>query len=99
MPDDVDSEFSVYAGATLDGMLELRPELATEMGDHRHDDRLTVGTAEHYEKASRWAGERLAGLAAIDTGRSANPGRWISLRRSSTRLACSSLPLPRMRKG
>jgi uncharacterized protein (DUF885 family) len=69
MPDDADSEFSVYARATLDGMLELRPELATEMGDHRHDDRLTVGTAEHYQKASRWAGERLAGLAAIDTGR------------------------------
>jgi uncharacterized protein (DUF885 family) len=69
MPDDAASTFSAHAMATLDGMLELRPELATEMGDHRHDGRLTVGTAAHYERASRWAGERLAGLAAIDAAR------------------------------
>ena len=68
MPDDADSRFSDYARATLDGMLELRPELASELGDHRHDDRLTVGTAAYYEQASRWAGERLAGLAAIGAG-------------------------------
>ena len=66
MSDTADRRFTAHASATLDGMLELRPELATEMGDHRHDGRLTVGTAEHYEQASRWAGERLAGLAAID---------------------------------
>jgi uncharacterized protein (DUF885 family) len=69
MPDDADSRFSAHATATLDGMLGLQPELATEMGDHRHDGRLTVGTAAHYEQASRWAGERLAGLAAIDAAR------------------------------
>ncbi len=65
MSDTADRRFTAHASATLDGMLELRPELATEMGDHHHDGRLTVGTAEHYEQASRWAGERLAGLAAI----------------------------------
>jgi len=69
MPDDADSRFSDHARVTLDSMLELRPELATELGDHRHDGRLTVGTAAHYEQASRWAGERLAGLAAIDAAR------------------------------
>ncbi len=69
MADDVDGAFASYAGATLDGLLELQPEWATSVGDHRHDDRLTVGTAGHYEQASRWAGERLAGLAAIDTSR------------------------------
>jgi uncharacterized protein (DUF885 family) len=69
MTDDADGVFAAYAGATLDGMLELCPELATEAGDHRHDGRLTVGTAAHYEQVSRWVGERLAGLAAIGAER------------------------------
>ena len=69
MPDDADSRFTAQAAATLDAMLELQPELATEVGDHRHDDRLTVGTAAHYEQASRWATQQLAGLAAIDAAR------------------------------
>ena len=69
MADDADGAFTSYATATLDGLLERQPEWATSVGDHRHDDRLTVGTAAHYEQTSRWAGERLAGLAGIDTGR------------------------------
>jgi uncharacterized protein (DUF885 family) len=68
MADDADGAFTGYATATVDGLLELQPEWATGVGDHRHDDRLTVGTAGYYEQASRWAGERLAGLAAIDAG-------------------------------
>src|SRR5215470_6628685 len=68
MADDADSAFSRYATATLEGLLERQPEWATGVGEHRHDDRLTVGTAAHYEQTSRWAGERLAGLAGIDTG-------------------------------
>ena len=69
MADDADIPFTSYAAATLDGLLERQPEWATGVGDHRHDDRLTVGTANHYEQTSRWAGERLAGLAGIDAGR------------------------------
>jgi len=69
MTDDADGAFAALAGATLDGILERWPERATEEGDHRHDDRLTVGTAAHYAEAIRWAGERLAGLDAIDAGR------------------------------
>jgi uncharacterized protein (DUF885 family) len=69
MADDADAAFTGYAAATVDGLLELQPEWATGVGDHRHDHRLTVGTAGHYEQASRWAGERFAGLAAIDPGR------------------------------
>jgi hypothetical protein len=69
MADDADSAFTSYATATVDGLLDRQPEWATSVGDHRHDDRLTVGTAAHYEQTSRWAGERLAGLAGIDTGR------------------------------
>src|SRR5215469_2097601 len=69
MADDADSAFTGFATATLDGLLDRQPEWATGVGDHRHDDRLTVGTAAHYEQTSRWAGGRLAGLAGIDTGR------------------------------
>src|SRR6516165_1720728 len=69
MADDADNAFTRYAAATLDGLLDRQPEWATSVGDHRHDDRLTVGTAAHYEQISRWAGERLAGLAGINTGR------------------------------
>jgi uncharacterized protein (DUF885 family) len=69
MPDDADSRFTAHAAATLDAMLELQPELATEVGDHRHDDRLTVGTAAYYEQASHWAAQRLAELTAIDAAR------------------------------
>jgi uncharacterized protein (DUF885 family) len=69
MTDDADGAFQTLAGATLDGILERWPERATEEGDHRHDDRLTVGTAAYYAEAIRWAGERLAGLDAIDAGR------------------------------
>lgn len=69
MPDDADSRFTAQAAATLDAMLELQPELATEVGDHRHDDRLTIGTAAYYEQASHWAAQQLAELAAIDAAR------------------------------
>jgi len=69
MADDMDGAFANFATATLDGLLERQPEWATGVGDHRHDDRLTVGTAAHYEEASRWAGDRLAELAGIDAGR------------------------------
>jgi hypothetical protein len=69
MADDADSAFTSFATATLDGLLDRQPEWATSVGDHRHDGRLTVGTAAHHEQTSRWAGERLAGLAGIDTGR------------------------------
>ncbi len=69
MADDMDGAFAGSAAATLDGLLERQPEWATGVGDHRRDDRLTVGDAGYYEEASRWAGDRLAELAAIDADR------------------------------
>src|SRR6516225_6454443 len=69
MADDADNAFTRYATSTLDGVLARQPGWASGVGDHRYDDRLTLGTAAHYEQISRWAGERLAGLAGIDTGR------------------------------
>ncbi|HUK68438.1 MAG TPA: DUF885 domain-containing protein [Streptosporangiaceae bacterium] len=64
-----DDTFVSVAQATLDGMLERRPELATDLGDHRYDDRLTVGTAQYYEESIRWYGDRVGDLAAIDLAR------------------------------
>src|SRR5262249_61943360 len=75
MPDDADSSFPAPAAAPLDAMLELQPELATEVGDHRHDDRLTIGTAAYYEQASRWAAQRLAELTGLDAARLSPPKR------------------------
>src|ERR1017187_6471813 len=66
MPDDADRAFAVSARATIDGLLCRRPEWATEVGDHRYDDRLTVGTAAYHAETCRWAGEQLAALAAMD---------------------------------
>jgi uncharacterized protein (DUF885 family) len=68
MADEMDGAFATYAAATLDGLLERQPEWATGVGDHRYDDQLTVGTAAHYEEASRWAGDRLARLVDVDAG-------------------------------
>src|SRR5438046_10224901 len=75
MADDMDGAFASYAAATLGGLLERQPEWATSVGDHRYDDRLPVGTAAHYEEASRWASDRLAGLAGIDADRPSPPYR------------------------
>src|SRR5881392_523322 len=69
MAGDADRAFTSLAGATLDGMLERSPEWATGRGEHRHDDRLTVGTPAHYAESIRWAGERLTRLSALDADR------------------------------
>ncbi len=69
MPDSDDDAFVSAARSTLDGMLERHPELATELGDHRHDDRLTVGTAGYYDESARWCGDRLDDLGAIELDR------------------------------
>ena len=69
MPESADDAFVSAARTTLDGMLERRPELATELGDHRYDDRLTTGTAAYHDEAIRWCGDRLGDLRAIDLDR------------------------------
>ncbi len=54
------------ASAVLDELLELHPEWATALGDHRYDERLTDQSREHGAEELAWAGRRLADLAAID---------------------------------
>src|SRR5260370_42397608 len=69
MPDSADDAFVSAARAILDGMLERRPELATELGDHRYDHELTPGTPAYYDEAIRWCGDRLGDLRAISMDR------------------------------
>jgi len=57
--------FVAFATAAVDGLLERQPEWATAVGDHRHDHRLTIGTAGHYTETSRWASAQLAALSAV----------------------------------
>ena len=65
MPD-ADEAFAALAGSVVDGMLERRPELATELGSHAHDGRLTIGSAAYHAEAARWCGERLAEVRAVE---------------------------------
>jgi hypothetical protein len=65
---DADAAFAAFAAATVAGLLERRPERATELGEHRHDGRLTIGTAGYYDELARWCAGRLADLAAVEPG-------------------------------
>ncbi len=66
---DADTAFAAFARSTVAGLLERRPERATELGEHSHDGRLTIGTAGHYDELARWCVGRLADLAAVEPGR------------------------------
>jgi uncharacterized protein (DUF885 family) len=67
MPD-ADATFAALAQSTVHGLLERRPELATLLGEHAHDARLTIGTAAHYDELARWCAGRLAEVQGIDMG-------------------------------
>ena len=67
MPD-ADEAFAALAGPVVDGMLERRPELATTLGSHEHDGRLTIGSAGYHAEVARWCGDRLAEVRAVDLG-------------------------------
>jgi uncharacterized protein (DUF885 family) len=67
MPD-ADAAFAAFAQSTVDGLLERRPELATLLGEHAHDDRLTIGTAAHYDELARWCADRFAEAAEVNLG-------------------------------
>ncbi len=66
---DADDGFAALARSTVAGMLERRPELATQLGDHAHDGRLAIGTAEYHDELARWCGDRLAELQQMDLDR------------------------------
>ena len=66
---DADAVFGPLARSAVGGLLERRPELATLLGDHAHDGRLTAGTAGYYEELARWCADQRAAVAAIDASR------------------------------
>jgi hypothetical protein len=68
MPD-ADDAFAALARSTVAGMLERQPELATVLGDHTHDGRLAIGTAEYHDELARWCGDRLADVQRVDLDR------------------------------
>ena len=57
--------FQALAGDVLDEYLQHHPEAATQLGDHRFDDRLDDRSAPALEDEARWAGRRLRDLAAV----------------------------------
>jgi hypothetical protein len=68
MPE-ADDAFAALARSAVAGMLERQPELATVLGDHAHDGRLAIGTAEYHDELARWCGDRLADVQKVDLDR------------------------------
>ena len=64
-----DSEFRRLAGEFLDHLARRRPDVATELGDHRHDDRLPDRGAGALSEERRELDGFAARLAAIDQQR------------------------------
>ncbi|HVQ92266.1 MAG TPA: DUF885 domain-containing protein [Mycobacteriales bacterium] len=58
--------FADLAAEILAELLERQPERATELGDHRYDDRLSDHRPAALAEQRRWADARLADLAALD---------------------------------
>jgi uncharacterized protein (DUF885 family) len=61
-----DKEFEAVANAYIDKLLEMNPEFATTLGDHRFDGRLNDRSAAGIDLQTRVAREYLDKLAAID---------------------------------
>ncbi|HEU4364906.1 MAG TPA: DUF885 domain-containing protein [Candidatus Krumholzibacteria bacterium] len=62
-----DQDFETAANAYIDRLLEMNPEFATTLGDHRFDGRLNDRSAAAIAEQTRVAREYLDKLAAIDT--------------------------------
>jgi uncharacterized protein (DUF885 family) len=68
MDDEVDLEFVRLAGEYLDDRAERHPELATSLGDHRFDDRLSDPSAAALADERRALDGWAARLDALDLG-------------------------------
>jgi uncharacterized protein (DUF885 family) len=60
------ASFAVLAEAAIDDVLRLRPDLATEVGDHRHDDRLPDLSDAGVRELCRVLRGHRAALTALD---------------------------------
>ena len=70
-----DDRFVVLAGNYLDRMLELNPEWATSLGDHRFDDRISDMTEAGFRARVDFNRAYLDTLAGIDAGRLSQANR------------------------
>jgi uncharacterized protein (DUF885 family) len=61
-----DKQFEQVANAYIQKLLEMNPELATGLGDHRYDGRLTDRSADAIAAQTRVDQDALAALAKID---------------------------------
>jgi len=64
-----DDRFVVLANNYLDRMLELNPEWATNLGDHRYDDQISDQTEKGFQTRVEFNRAYLDTLAQIDPGR------------------------------
>ncbi|MCY7373966.1 MAG: DUF885 domain-containing protein, partial [Spirochaetaceae bacterium] len=68
------SAFRALAGEVLGEYLEHHPETATQLGDHRFDDRLDDRSEAVLDEETRWVGRRLRDLGAVTLGDSGSGG-------------------------
>jgi len=59
------SSFRTLASEVLDEYLERHPEAATQLGDHRYDDRLDDRSEAALDEENRWVGRRLRDLTSL----------------------------------
>ncbi len=70
-----DAAFEKLAAECIEDLLRSRPEMATQLGDHRFDDRLTDFSAEARAERERALRAQLAALERIDVEALTGPNR------------------------
>ena len=70
-----DAAFEKLAAESIDDLLRSRPEMATQLGDHRFDDRLTDFGAAALAERERSLRAQLAALERIDVEQLTGPNR------------------------
>ena len=64
-----DAAFETLAKGIIDGYLRLNPESATQLGDHRFDDRLSDMSLKGLEEQRAWAKSQRVALMTISEAR------------------------------
>jgi Uncharacterized protein conserved in bacteria len=70
-----DEAFEKLAAECIENLLQARPEMATQLGDHRFDDRLTDFGAAALAERERTLRAQLAALEQIDVEQLTGPNR------------------------
>ena len=70
-----DTAFEALARDSIEALLQARPEMATQLGDHRFDDRLTDYSAEARQTRLATVQRELAALDQIDAAALTGPNR------------------------